>query len=98
MLLLVLLLLLDICYKSFITIVSLCGIFEFLSENVPCSPTGNMPSKRTLCSAPAVQSRDSIEDIFGELAPYKHQWPARLDQAYDEEPEKWVQSACVLCR
>ena len=26
--------------------------------------------------------------------PYR---PVRVDEAYDEEPDKWVQSACVLC-
>lgn len=47
---------------------------------------------------PVLQSRNSIEDIWGPRTPYKHEWPTRVDQACDEEPEKWVQSACVLCR
>lgn len=42
--------------------------------------------------------RDAIEDIWGPRTPYKHEWPTRLDQHCIEEPEKWVQSACVLCR
>ncbi|KAF5676137.1 nitrate reductase [Fusarium heterosporum] len=46
---------------------------------------------------PSTCSRDSIEDIWGPRTPYLHQWPTRVDHAYDEEPEKWVQSACVLC-
>ncbi|KAI9151419.1 Nitrate reductase [Paramyrothecium foliicola] len=46
---------------------------------------------------PACQSRDAIEDIWGPRTPYVHEWPTRVDHAYDEEPEKWVQSACVLC-
>lgn len=51
------------------------------------------------CSeAPSICSRDSIEDIWGPRTPYVHQWPTRVDHACDEEPEKWVQSACVLCR
>ncbi|RYP47391.1 hypothetical protein DL768_006559 [Monosporascus sp. mg162] len=50
-----------------------------------------------LCGAPAFQTRDSIEDIWGPRTPYKHEWPPREDKACDEEPEKWVQSACVLC-
>ena len=50
-----------------------------------------------LCDAPASQSRDSIKDIWGERAPYKHEWPVRVDEAKDEEPEDWVQSACVMC-
>lgn len=49
-------------------------------------------------AAPALQSRDSIEDIWGPRTPYKDEWPTRVDSACDEEPEKWVQSACVLCR
>lgn len=50
-----------------------------------------------LCDAPASQSRDSIKDIWGRRTPYKHEWPVRVDEAKDEEPEKWVTSACVLC-
>lgn len=43
------------------------------------------------------QSRDSIEDIYGPRTPYKHEWPSRVDENCIEEPEKWVQSACILC-
>jgi hypothetical protein len=56
----------------------------------------SMP-KIKIGDAPKVQSRNSIEDIWGPRTPYKHEWPVRVDEAYDEEPEKWVQSACVLC-
>src|SRR4051812_4892012 len=28
--------------------------------------------------------------------PYHGQWPVRVDARLSEEPEKWVQSACVL--
>ncbi|EXK33593.1 nitrate reductase-like protein [Fusarium oxysporum f. sp. melonis 26406] len=51
----------------------------------------------TCSEAPSICSRDSIEDIWGPRTPYVHQWPTRVDHACDEEPEKWVQSACVLC-
>ncbi|KAF4960788.1 hypothetical protein FGADI_731 [Fusarium gaditjirri] len=51
----------------------------------------------TCSEAPSICSRDSIEDIWGSRTPYIHQWPTRVDHACDEEPEKWVQSACVLC-
>lgn len=44
------------------------------------------------------QTRDSIQDIWGPRQPYKHQWPQREDIHFLSEPEKWVQSACVLCR
>jgi len=43
-------------------------------------------------------SRDAIEDVWGPRTPYKHEWPTRVDEMIVEEPEKWVQSACVLCR
>ncbi|PTB71304.1 hypothetical protein M440DRAFT_220041, partial [Trichoderma longibrachiatum ATCC 18648] len=46
---------------------------------------------------PKIQSRDSVEDIWGPRTPYKDEWPTRVDQLCDEEPERWVQSACVLC-
>lgn len=46
-----------------------------------------------------MQSRDSIGDIWGERTPYEgeNDWPVRVDQRTLEEPERWVQSACVLC-
>ena len=43
------------------------------------------------------ESRDSISDIWGERSPYRGEWPVRVDQRTSEEPERWVQSACVLC-
>ena len=42
-------------------------------------------------------TRDSISDIWGERSPYIRTWPVRVDQHTIEEPEYWVQSACVLC-
>ncbi|KAK0751296.1 hypothetical protein B0T18DRAFT_387442 [Schizothecium vesticola] len=46
---------------------------------------------------PAIQTRNSIEDIWGPRTPYKDEWPTRVDKTCDVDPEKWVQSACVLC-
>ncbi len=43
------------------------------------------------------ESRDSIKNIWGERTPYQGEWPVRSDQRTNEEPDKWVQSACVLC-
>ncbi len=43
------------------------------------------------------RSRDSILDIWGSRTPYFGQWPARIDQNLLEEPDRWVQSACMLC-
>lgn len=44
------------------------------------------------------QTRDPVEDIWGPRTPYKHEWPTRVDERSIEEADKWVQSACVLCR
>src|SRR5215218_3772546 len=38
-----------------------------------------------------------IEDIWGKRTPYYGDWPERIDQRTLAEPERWVQSACVLC-
>jgi ferredoxin-nitrate reductase len=43
------------------------------------------------------QTRDSIENIWGARTPYYGDWPVRVDERVIEEPERWVQSACVLC-
>lgn len=43
-------------------------------------------------------TRNSIEDIWGERTPTTNErWPIRVDSQVEEEPERWVQSACVLC-
>lgn len=42
-------------------------------------------------------SRDAVEDLWGPRTGYKGRWPVRIDEHYEEEPEKWVQSACVMC-
>jgi anaerobic selenocysteine-containing dehydrogenase len=46
-----------------------------------------------------MESRNSIADIWGERNGYEgeDQWPVRVDQRIAEEPDHWVQSACVLC-
>lgn len=43
------------------------------------------------------QTRDSISDIWGQRTGYEGHWPVRLDERIEEEPDHWVQSACVLC-
>ncbi|HYC29712.1 MAG TPA: molybdopterin-dependent oxidoreductase, partial [Chitinophagaceae bacterium] len=43
------------------------------------------------------QTRNSIKDIWGNRTPYYEQWPERIDECKQEEPDQWVQSACVLC-
>jgi ferredoxin-nitrate reductase len=42
-------------------------------------------------------SRNSIDDIWGERTPYYNRWPVRVDEYVTDTPDKWVQSACVLC-
>jgi ferredoxin-nitrate reductase len=45
------------------------------------------------------ESRDSIQDLWGPRTPFRSrgQWPERVDYRIREEPDRWVQSACVLC-
>src|SRR4051812_45714428 len=45
------------------------------------------------------QSRNSVQDVWGDRAPFvgAEQWPERVDHRVTEEPDRWVQSACVLC-
>ncbi|MFL6230839.1 MAG: molybdopterin oxidoreductase family protein [Pyrinomonadaceae bacterium] len=44
------------------------------------------------------ETRDSINDVWGERTPHEDgKWPARVDERTVEKPERWVQSACVLC-
>lgn len=43
------------------------------------------------------ETRDSIADIWGERTPYFGDWPVRVDERTIEEPDQWIQSACVLC-
>ncbi|HEY9827566.1 MAG TPA: nitrate reductase [Stenomitos sp.] len=43
------------------------------------------------------ETRDSIADIWGERTPYINEWPIRVDERTTEEPDQWIQSACVLC-
>jgi anaerobic selenocysteine-containing dehydrogenase len=48
-----------------------------------------------------VETRDSVVDIWGPRTPYNatigRPWPTRVDQHTSCEPDKWVQSACVMC-
>src|SRR4051812_44308006 len=46
---------------------------------------------------PVVNRRDAIADIWGPRTPFAGEWPVRVDEHTTEEPERWVQSACVLC-
>jgi anaerobic selenocysteine-containing dehydrogenase len=41
--------------------------------------------------------RNSIKDIWGTRTPYVKEWSARIDKQVIEEPDEWIQSACILC-
>jgi ferredoxin-nitrate reductase len=45
------------------------------------------------------ESRNSIEDVWGARTPFRgrDRWPERVDCRITAEPDRWVQSACVLC-
>ncbi|MEA2574681.1 MAG: hypothetical protein QOH93_1979 [Chloroflexia bacterium] len=43
------------------------------------------------------ETRDSTQDIWGSRTPYYDAWQVRVDERTLEEPDHWVQSACVLC-
>jgi len=43
------------------------------------------------------ETHNSIQDIWGPRTPHQGQWPMRVDERTTEEPDHWVQSACVLC-
>src|SRR3954465_15892730 len=44
------------------------------------------------------ETRDSIADVWGERTPFKSShWRIRVDERTLEAPDRWVQSACVLC-
>ena len=44
------------------------------------------------------ETRDSVADAWGARTPYgKGDWPVRVDERTLAEPERWVQSACLLC-
>ncbi|HET6674097.1 MAG TPA: hypothetical protein VFG71_02095 [Nitrospiraceae bacterium] len=46
----------------------------------------------------AMMSRDSIRDVWGDLMPTVNgMWPARVDERVIEEPDRWIQGACLLC-
>src|SRR4051794_3539601 len=43
------------------------------------------------------ETRNSVDDVWGQRTPYTGTWPVRVDEHTTAEPERWVQSACVLC-
>jgi len=46
----------------------------------------------------STEQKNRIVDVWGERTPHgKDEWPVRVDQRTIAPPDKWVQSACVLC-
>jgi len=43
------------------------------------------------------QTRNSIDDIWGQRTPYTGEWPVRVDERVETTPDHWVPSACLLC-
>ncbi|HET7030314.1 MAG TPA: nitrate reductase [Candidatus Limnocylindrales bacterium] len=45
------------------------------------------------------ETRDSIDDIWGPRTPHGAHgtWPVRVDERTLAQPERWIQSVCVLC-
>lgn len=43
------------------------------------------------------QTHNSVKDVWGPRTPHKGEWPVRVDERLLDEPDKWVQSACLLC-
>lgn len=54
-------------------------------------------NKSSTMGSMSYSSRNAVEDVWGSRQGYKDTWPTRVDVHYDEEPERWVQSACVMC-
>lgn len=42
-------------------------------------------------------SRDSIDDVWGDRAPFYGAWSERVDERTVKPAESWIQSACILC-
>ena len=51
----------------------------------------------TTDAASARVTRDAVHDVWGARTPYQGSWPVRVDERTLEPPERWIQSACVLC-
>ncbi|WP_424354659.1 molybdopterin oxidoreductase family protein [Methanobacterium sp. MBAC-LM] len=48
-------------------------------------------------SNPVRQTHDSIKEVWGKRTPHNGEWPVRKDERILEEPDEWIQSACLLC-
>jgi len=43
------------------------------------------------------ETRDSIAEVWGPRTPQSDGWQVRVDERTLEDPDHWVQAACVLC-
>ncbi|HKN86240.1 MAG TPA: molybdopterin-dependent oxidoreductase, partial [Nitrospiraceae bacterium] len=55
------------------------------------------PSRSSPMKQDVVTPRNSIGEVWGIRTPYYQQWPDRVDSRIVEEPERWIQSTCILC-
>ncbi len=53
--------------------------------------------RRAADSDRAKRTRDPVQDVWGDRTPYYQQWPDRVDARIVEQPDRWVQSTCILC-
>ena len=44
-----------------------------------------------------IAARDPVEDVYGPRHPYTKAWNVRVDEQTVDQPDKWVQSSCVMC-
>src|SRR4051812_30695476 len=77
------------------------GLLVSRMSYVGCTSTrgGCMPRHLSNDQTISIATRDSVADIWGERTPFlgEGEWTVRVDAALTEEPEHWVQSACLLC-
>ena len=67
-----------------------------LAAALPGTPVGAAPRDAV---PPVVHGDRPISDICGPRTPYhgENAWPVRADESLAAAPDRWAQSACVLC-
>jgi anaerobic selenocysteine-containing dehydrogenase len=72
------------------------GVSEFPGKRLPNDP---FTDARMRNIGHRSMSGERTSDVWGERTPVGAgaEWPVRVDEYVVEQPERWVQSACVLC-
>lgn len=64
-------------------------------------PSSAARKQKEIPSEEFQETRDSVSDVWGPRTPYRGKWAPRVDMRLDlppgVQPDRWVQSACVLC-